>query len=162
MRTFELDEEFAFIFVSYNSLLHLTPPEQLNCLRCVKRHLAPNGRLLIDLPNPLDIAGTPNDQFVTLEQQFTDPDSGDWIMQFASNQHHPAEQKLQITWWYDRMPANGGAIQRTVAPFTYYYLYPHEIEMMLQNAGIPLLALYGNYDQSPYTDSTPRLLVLAG
>jgi hypothetical protein len=48
-----------------------------------------------------------------------------------------------------------------VSQFDYHYLYPHEIEMMLEGAGFQLEALYGDYDQASFREDSARLLVLA-
>jgi 2-polyprenyl-3-methyl-5-hydroxy-6-metoxy-1,4-benzoquinol methylase len=52
MRSFDLGEKFKFIFIPAQSLSHLHPrPEIEDCFSCVRRHLAEEGRLLIELFN---------------------------------------------------------------------------------------------------------------
>jgi len=52
MRSFDLGEKFKFIFIPAQSLSHLHTREEVeNCFSCVRRHLADEGRLLIELFN---------------------------------------------------------------------------------------------------------------
>ncbi len=161
MSDFDLEKRFSLIFISHNSFLHLPPLAQRRCLERAAAHLSADGILLLDLSNPLHLAGTPNDHFVTLERTFLESSTGDVVMQFASNRLFADEQRLQISWWYDRTPADGGAMSRVTAVFDYHYLYLHQMETLLKDAGIPLQAVYGDYDNSPYDETSPRLLILA-
>jgi SAM-dependent methyltransferase len=53
MRSFELSRAFPLVFVSCNSLCHLTTNEELTgVLRRIARHLAPGGLLAFDIVNP--------------------------------------------------------------------------------------------------------------
>jgi 2-polyprenyl-3-methyl-5-hydroxy-6-metoxy-1,4-benzoquinol methylase len=50
MRDFELPGPFSTILIPGNSLLHLfTADDLIQCFRNVRRHLAPNGRLIFDI-----------------------------------------------------------------------------------------------------------------
>jgi len=52
MRSFELEEKFKMIFIPAQSLSHLhTRAELEECFACVRRHLADEGRFLIELFN---------------------------------------------------------------------------------------------------------------
>src|SRR5215216_7839935 len=52
MRSFDLGEKFKFIFIPAQSLSHLhTRTEIEDCFSCVRRHLAGEGRFLIELFN---------------------------------------------------------------------------------------------------------------
>ena len=153
---------FALAIVPYNTLLHLTPERTAALLRGVKGVLGENGRLFIDLINPAAIANTPDDATLTLENCFTDPESGHTVLQLAANRLDEAEQTLHVTWIYDATPPGGGPIHRTITQGEYHYLYPHQLELLLQEAGFRLLTLAGDYDRSPYAEDSPRLLLLAG
>jgi ubiquinone/menaquinone biosynthesis C-methylase UbiE len=153
---------FALAIVPYNTLLHLKPEQVATMLRGVKRVLGENGRLFIDLINPVAMANTPDDQTLTLENCFTDPETGHTVLQLAANRLDEAEQTLHVTWIYDATPPGGGPIHRTIAQGVYHYLYPHQLELLLQEAGFRLLTLAGNYDSSPFNEESPRLLLVAG
>lgn len=154
-------DRFALAIAPYNTLLHLTPEQTGAMLRGVKRVLGENGRLFIDLINPAAIANTPDDATLTLENCFTDPETGHTVLQLAANRLDEAEQTLRVTWIYDATPPGGGPIHRTIAQGAYHYLYPHQLELLLQEAGFRLLSLSGDYDGAAYDEESPRLLLLA-
>ncbi|MCP4417142.1 MAG: class I SAM-dependent methyltransferase [Chloroflexi bacterium] len=159
--TLPSENQFSLIIVSYNTFMHLDNGQAAMALRRAQRYLGANGRLLIDLPNPVDIANTPEDQLLSLENVLTDPESGELVVHLASNRLDSANQTLHITWIYDVSQPNGGAVNRTVMQSAYHYRYPHQCELLLQEAGFKLTQLLGNYDQSPYDEESQRLLVLA-
>jgi SAM-dependent methyltransferase len=161
MTAFELHGRFALVIVAYNTLLHLAPTEKTAALHRIHRHLAPGGRLFVDLINPLAAAQTPDDRLLTLEGVFTDPDTGHLLVQMASSRVDLEEQVLHVTWLYDTSPAPGGPVERVIAQAHYHYLYPHEVELVLAESGFRLEALYGSYSQAPFAEESDRLLALA-
>lgn len=162
MTAFDLPHRFGLILLSYNTLMHLPPAKMKQALRMAGQHLLPAGRVYIDLSNPLDLAQTPGDHLLTLERVFSDPDTGDVVLQCASNLLDLERQKLQVTWIYDATPPAGGGVQRLVTQVDFYYLYPHEMELLLSEAGLKLVALYSSYDRAPFTEEGERMLVIAG
>ncbi|VAW43503.1 hypothetical protein MNBD_CHLOROFLEXI01-2184 [hydrothermal vent metagenome] len=159
--TMPSENRFGLILIPYNTFMHLDTVQALLALRQARSYLAENGRLFIDLPNPLDIASISDDQLLSLENVLTDPESGELIVHLVSNQLDSANQTLHITWIYDVSQPSGGAINRTVAQAIYHYRYPHQIELLLQESGFKLAHLLGNYDQSLYNEESERLLILA-
>ncbi|WP_420645124.1 class I SAM-dependent methyltransferase [Candidatus Leptofilum sp.] len=155
------DPKFGLVIVPYNTLFHLDTAQVLAMLRRVKGVLGENGRLFIDLANPVDMANTPEDALLSLENVLTDPETRELIVHLASNRLDTVAQTLHITWIYDVSAPNGGPVQRTVATGAYHYRYPHQLELLLQEAGFKLLHLWGDYGQSPYDETSDRLLVLA-
>jgi len=151
----------ALCLLPYNTALHLDEPQLRQTLRQAATHLTKNGRLVLDLANPFMLAAVPDDQAVSLEATFTDAETNDIVFQFASYRPDETAQELQIIWWYDASPSGGGAVQRTVVPVTYHYRYPHQIELLLQQAGFRLEALYGWYDKRPVDEASERPLVTA-
>lgn len=155
------DGRYPLIILPYNTFLHLDSPQKRVVLNNLRRYLREDGRLFIDLINPLFIANTPNDHFLTLENSFSDPDSDEMVLQFASNQLEKKSQTLHITWIFDATPQSGGSINRTVSRMAYHYLFAHQIELLLAEKGYRLETMAGDYDQSPYHEESDRLIVIA-
>jgi SAM-dependent methyltransferase len=161
MTALELADRFALVIISYNTFMHLAPPQKTTALQCIRRHLRPGGRLFIDLINPLAAAQTPEDRLLTLERVLAEPGTGNVLVQMASSRVDLEQQVLHITWLYDTSPPAGGPVQRSVVQARYYYLYPHELELMLEETGYRLEALFGSYSQTPFSEESDRLLALA-
>lgn len=162
MTQFTTETTFDWVIIPYNTFMHLSPNQMSAALQKIRQSLGENGRLLIDLINPVAVANTPNDRFLTLENIFTDPQNGHTVVQQSSSVLDEPNQTLHITWLYDATPPGGGAMQRTVAQAHYHYLYPHQLELLLQEAGLRVHAISGDYDDSPFTEESNRLIVLAG
>jgi SAM-dependent methyltransferase len=163
MAAFELAGEslFGLILIPYNTFMHLEPRQRSGALRCISRYLRSDGRVFIDLINPVAVAQTPDDRTLTLEKSFIDPESGDRVLQMASNWLDQMAQVLHITWVYDAAPSAGGAVRRIVAEASYHYLYPHQLELLLSEVGFKLEALLGSYDGEPFAADSERLLLQA-
>ncbi|MBK8985010.1 MAG: methyltransferase domain-containing protein [Chloroflexi bacterium] len=152
---------FALVIIPYNTLLHLDSDQAAAALRGIRPVLGANGRLFIDLINPLAVANTPNDATLSLEAVFTDPANGYTVLQLAANRLDDGAQTLHITWIYDASPPDGGPVHRTIAQATYHYLYPHQLELLLREAGFRLRSLTGGYNGEPFNEESERLLIVA-
>lgn len=162
MSAFSLAQErYALALIPYNTLLHLDPVAAVATCRAVARALAPGALFFLDLANPHLLDQTPNDRFLTLEGTLADPDTGDLLLVLASNQLEEVAQQLHITWIYDASPPAGGPVKRTVVEISYHYYFLHQLELLLQEAGFVLEAVYGNYNQVPFDEESERLLLLA-
>jgi SAM-dependent methyltransferase len=152
---------FSLALVPYNTFMHLDAAAAVTAVRAVARHLQPGGRLLLDLANPFVVEHTPGDQLVSLEKILTEPESGAVVVVMAANILQPATQQLTITWIYDASPAGGGPVERSVARVTYHYYFPHQVELLFEQAGLRLEALFGDYGEGSFDETAERLLALA-
>lgn len=154
-------EQYRLVVAACNTFMHLTPPQMVQSLRSVRRSLAAEGRLLLDMANPFIMAAMENDNLLTLEHHFVDETAGQQVLVMAHNRLDEEAQVLRVTWLFDVSPVGGGPVQRTIATSDYYYLYPHEVELRLAEAGFALEALYGDYEQQAFGEESGRLIVLA-
>jgi SAM-dependent methyltransferase len=172
MTQMELDNgRFALTIIPYNTFMHLDSAQKTAALKRVRPLLRgngryPDGRLFIDLINPFAIADTLDDQEFILENSFTDPQTGQIVQQLASNRLNEAIQCLQITWVYDVLPIDkpipgGNPMPRTMVQTDYHYLFPHQIDLLLQETGFRLTDLAGDYDGSVFDEESERLLITA-
>jgi SAM-dependent methyltransferase len=149
---------FGLVLIPYNTFLHLGPDDALAACRAARRQLQPGGRLLLDLINPATVTELYEEQGMGLETILNQGD--DVVLVFSSSHVRQTAQILEITWIYDKSPRSGGAVQRSVVEMVYHYYYPHQLELMLEQSGVRLGALYGGYDGSEYSEESERLLVV--
>src|SRR5438477_12950248 len=85
MRAFSFNEAFALVFVAFNSFLMLDPDDRWSCLARVREHLAPRGRVAIDVfqPDPQIIAGL--DGAVVSERERVDRETGRAVRKVPSS-----------------------------------------------------------------------------
>lgn len=146
---------FDLAIIAYNTLLHLEPGEVAAMLRGVRPLLAGGGRLFIDIENPFTLAAAADDPEPRLERDLTDPVSGATMSLYTAYRAIPGEQTIEAVWHLDPEDAGEAVTVR------YHYLYPHELQLWLDQAGYRLAALAGDYAGSPFDEDSPRLLALA-
>jgi SAM-dependent methyltransferase len=160
--SYPLPESYALILIPYNGLMHFrTTQDQIALLQHLANFLADDGLLVIDLPNAGEMFATVDDGALTLERSFVEPDSGHMVMQQSVSVLNRTEQLQYITWIYDEIGANN-VVQRTIAPLTLRYVFSAELDLLLQVSGLRRIDRYGDYDQGPFEEGCPRLIVTAG
>jgi hypothetical protein len=161
VRNLALEERFNLAIFAYNGFMHLTQRvDQMAALVHIRDHLTEDGGLALDLPNPVEIFSAPDVTGMVLERMFTDPETGEQVMQQSLARLDRATQLMDLTWIYDRVGVDG-QLRRLVAPVTLRYTFAPEIELLLEKAGLHLAELYGDYEFNRYTQDSPRLFVVA-
>ncbi len=161
MRDFDLGQTFNLITMPFRPFQHLIEVEdQIACLRCVQRHLAGDGRFILDLFNPFLPALT---REVTGEEQgdepeFTMPDGRRVLRRNRIVARDVFKQFQDVELIY-RVTHPDGRAERIVHAFPMRYLFRFEVEHLLARCGFEVEALYAGYDKSPYGSQYPGELV---
>ncbi len=150
--------QFGLIIIPYNTLLHFNPQQSQKLFRLIRNWLGVNGRLFIDLENPFTLANSASQNEFLLEDEFIDPESGETVQQFSRTTLDTAAQQLFVEWKYVASGRNLNSIQ---VEMTYYYRFPHQLEMALSQAGLTLKHMFGGYGRTSFNETSPRLLLLA-
>jgi SAM-dependent methyltransferase len=147
MRGFDLPGKFSAILIPGNSLLHLFTPEDLKqCLACVRRHLASNGRLIFDI-SKWDLAMLARDPAVRFPVMTVNDIT---IEETAS--YDAASQIRHIVWYF----SSPGAADFRVIDYALRVIFPQELLLLLDAAGFRVDARYGEFTREPFTSSSPR------
>lgn len=158
MRSFDLGRTFDLIFITANSLLHLHETEDLlSCLRSVRRHLAPEGRFVLDVFNP-DVrllAGADGVRRTRESLAFTDPERGEVGVDVAETYDAPA-QVTRGTWYL----STHSDPDFVVAPMEVRIIFPQELTLLLSLGGFQLVERFGDWSGQPFgVDSRLQLCV---
>jgi SAM-dependent methyltransferase len=158
MRAFSFNEAFALVFVAFNSFLMLDPNDRWSCLARVREHLAPRGRVAIDVfqPDPEVVVGL--DGGVVDEWERVDPESAGAVRKFSSSRANVDGVTQRI--WYDETN-NDGTVRRISGTTTLHYLYRREAELLFSEAGFVVETLHGDYDGNPADAQSRKLLAVA-
>ena len=152
---------FALALSAINSFLHVpTRDDQLAALAAVSRHLVPGGLLILDLFPPGPETLPDYDGRLVHAATYHDPHSGERIDKFSASTLDPAEQRIDTTFFYDRLRRDG-TVERVAAPFVLRYIGRFELELLLERAGFGDLQLYGSYDLAPLTAASERMIAVA-
>ncbi len=162
MRDFQLDREFDLVFAGLGTFHHLlTPDDQLACLRCVQRHLAPGGLFVCDL-RPFFHNDWERGTSVPLLHDWTRllPNTGESVMKLRSVRTDPAEQVQHETHIYDRLSADG-TFRRIITMVDLRFTTRYEMEGLLRAAGLELDQVYGDFDLAPYDEASEYMITVA-
>lgn len=157
----EYQSRFALILLTYNVLMHFHEQDrQIALLGKLRRWLAEDGLLVIDLPNAGPAFASQDTEAPTFERSFLDPKTGHMIMLQSVNFIDRAEQLLYVDWIYDIIDGDG-SVKRLLAPHKLRYFFLAELRLLLDRCGLRLAAVYGDTDRSDYTSESERMIVFA-
>lgn len=160
MRDFDLGRTFALVTIPFRPFQHLlTVDDQLSCLRSIRRHLAPGGRLVFDLFNPsLELLANRPVNVVQAEgEPFTMPDGRQVQRSFRIVAQDRFAQVNDVDLIFDVTTA--GRTERHVQSVRMRYLFRFEAEHLLARAGFAVEHLYAGYDRAPYGSAYPGELI---
>jgi SAM-dependent methyltransferase len=161
MRDFDLARRFLLITLPFRSFQHLeTVEDQLSALRTLARHLAPGGRLVLDLFNPsLPLLG--DERWLReplVEPPIHMPDGRTVVrsLRIASRDYVSQMQAVEIAHevtWPD------GRVERHADTTRLRYIFRFEAEHLLAREGFEVEAVYADYDRRPYGSQYPGELI---
>jgi SAM-dependent methyltransferase len=161
MRDLDLGRTFALIALPFRSFQHLmTAEEQQETLRRLRAHLAPSGRLVLDLFNPsIPFLG---DERFTLhalqEPAFTMPDGRRVVRSYRIVARDYAMQTQEVEFLMAVTHPDGREEQQ-LERFSLRYTFRFELEYLLRCEGFRVEAIYGDYDRSAFGTRYPGELI---
>ena len=152
MRNFALGRRFGFIFVAFNSMLHLTTNDALGeCFACVRAHLAPGGTFAFDIFNPsIPLLARARDERSTV-MRLHDPKLGEVHVETTID-YDAATQVNRGAWIFSA----AGRPDYLTVPLHLRSIFPQELPMLLAANGLELMTRYGDYGREPFTNESAR------
>ncbi|MEZ5935172.1 MAG: class I SAM-dependent methyltransferase [Alphaproteobacteria bacterium] len=149
--TFEVNRRFPLALIPFSTFQHLTTPEaQRACLVQVRHHLEAEGRLILDIFDPvLDAcvpgAGTPNPT-----REAIDPATGDVLRRFTvSRINDPLTQSFRETFRLERYDRSGELLLRDEATHHLRWATRQEMTYLFELTGFGVEAEYSDFERSP-------------
>jgi SAM-dependent methyltransferase len=160
MQRFDLGHDrFTLIYAAFRVFQHLyTVEDQLQCLACVRKHLAPGGALAFDVFAPRLARMAVADPREQLEMRFEL--DGESVERFARATPHAAQQLLEVYFRYERKRGNE-LVGCEEARFKMRWFWRYELEHLLARAGFSDVAIYGDFDRSEIGQDTPAFVAIA-
>jgi ubiquinone/menaquinone biosynthesis C-methylase UbiE len=157
MRSFDLGEKFQFIFIPAQSLSHLQVREEIeDCFACVRRHLAGEGRFLIELFNSsVSMLARETDRRYPVGQ-YVDPNAGSQVFVTAEVRYDAASQINYIRWFFREETSD----RETALSFEMRQFFPQEIDALLWYNGFLIEHKYGSHDEGKFSSDAPKQLIV--
>jgi SAM-dependent methyltransferase len=154
-----LGQTFDWICILFNTFLGFTTLDQQDrLLQVVRNHLKPTGRFWLDIFNP-DFTLLARERSYDLSPKaFFVPRFDRTVFQTTEVRRDAATQVQRVTFHYKWFDAHGREHrQRTIFDMT--YIFPRELQLLLERNGLKIERLFGNYDGSPLSIRSPRMIV---
>lgn len=140
--TTRVPDSFSLVYSVFNTITNLTSQEtQVACFRNVAGHLAPGGRFVVEVEIPEIRKLPPGHKIVPL---YTSP------TQWAFDVYDLSTQSMTSN--YVEV-ANGRGESQSI-PFR--YVWPAELDLMAQLAGLRLSTRWGGWTRHPFTHESTK------
>mgnify|MGYP006268423255 CR=1 FL=1 len=163
MTRFDLNEKFRLVMAPFRSFQHLIDVQhQLDCLACVREHLAGDGRLILDFfhTDPRRIHDPAFLKESAPMAEYEMPDGQRVVLTERVVAFHYERQCNDVEMIYS-VTHRDGRRERNVFAFTVRYFFPYEVEHLLARCGFRVAALHGNFDRSRLGDDSPEMIFVA-
>lgn len=147
MRAFDLGREFGLIIAPFRTFhVLLTPEDQLSALLAMRRHLAPDGVLILHLFDPriddLSSFRKPPQE----ERRGHDAETGRRIIARLENVEIDRFNQILENRWVYELEGQDGSIERTEhLTLTVRWTYRQEMKHLLARAGLDVVEEYGDF-----------------
>jgi SAM-dependent methyltransferase len=162
MTRFDLGEKFRLIIIPFRPFQHLLEvPQQMDCLECVRKHLRPGGRLILDVFQT--DAERMHDPVHMRESTLTEYQTADGRQVRISERvaaFHRAEQRNDVEMIYSVEHLDGRK-ERLVFAWPLRYFFRYEVEHLLARCGFRVVATYGDFDRTPIRGDSPEMIFVA-
>jgi SAM-dependent methyltransferase len=148
------DHSVGLVLIAANSLLHLHDIKDLRrCLQAARRQLAPGGALVFDVfvPSVQILARKPDERH--LIGRFANDGYGEIRLEETTD-YHPTTQVNRGTWFWSTTDREDFLI----TPLHLRQLFPQEVPLLIQAAGLRLVARYGGFDRDRFDRHSQRQL----
>lgn len=167
MRAFELEKEFGFVISPGHSFQFMTTPdEQVMCLERIKRHLVPDGLVVIHIDyQDFDwLAELLNQKEPVYKKSdpLTHPITNQKFRRSFAWEFEPSTQTATVTSNWEEINENGDVIQvLEMEPMQLHCIFPFEMEHLLKRAGFSIEAVYGDFFKNELTSESEQMIWLA-
>ena len=157
----KLGKRFDWVVILFNTFLGFTTlDEQDRVLRVVREHLKPGGRFWVDIFQP-NLALMASERSTRIEPSaFYVPSLDRTVYMDVDVRRDPSRQLQEVTFnykWFDK----GGNARRQRTRFEITFIFPRELQILLERNGLRIRKIWGNYDGSALGADSPRMIVMA-
>jgi SAM-dependent methyltransferase len=154
----DLGQQFDWVCILFNTFLGFTTLDQQDrLLQMIRKHLKPTGRFWLDIFQP-DFGILSQERSTNLSPKaFFVPEFDRTVFQTTEVRRDVATQLQSVTFhytWFDRH----GRPHRQRTAFDMTFVFPRELRLLLERNGLAIERLFGNYDGSPLTPHSPRMI----
>ncbi len=147
---------FVLAIAAFRTFDHLAIDGQHAAfLRSMHRMMHPEGRLLLNLANPMgaDLESAMGEK-VLLRDDLIDPETGHHIAWWGATHFEPGTNLILQAWCYDFIAPGGRVVESYHFPLTMRWTPDAEFRVLAGNAGFRVSNVWGGFDREPYARGT--------
>jgi SAM-dependent methyltransferase len=162
MTRFDLGEKFRLVIIPFRPFQHLLEvDQQMDCLECVQKHLAPGGRLILDVfQTDPERMHDPVHMREALITEYKTADGREVRISERVAAFHRAGQRNDVEMIFS-IKHKEGKQERLVFAWTLRYFFRFEVAHLLARCGFRVKAEFGNFDRSALEDVSPEMIYVA-
>lgn len=162
MRDFTVEPRFALIMLPYRTFMHLlTPADQAACLSCCRRHLQPNGQLVLNV-----WAARPSAIAKWLRQPaewipgggYPVPGEDVELRQYYRVQYDEYDQRIEETHRILEVHAEDATVHEEMLTLTRAWITPREMTHLASRCGFTVERLLGGFDGAPFGRESSEMI----
>lgn len=158
MRDFTLERRYERITIPFRSFMHLlTTGDQLRALRCIREHLEPGGRLVMNLFYPSFRIMAERENRRQLQREFTHPAHGGAVAFTDLTRYDRVNQTLAVERDVVETPPGAEPVTHRYG-FRLRWTYRFEMELLLAAAGFSRSHVAGGYDGRPFGEDVEEMV----
>jgi hypothetical protein len=158
MAAFHLGLTFGLVLLPCNTFSTLDAAGRQSTLERTYAHLRPGGIFAASLPNPVQLRQASRQSAPEVEETFLHPVDGEPVQ--VSSAWKRSSRDFQLTWIYDHLLPDG-RVERHCAQVRHSLVGMETYLEELQQAGLKILHLFGDFDRSPFDGDSPNLILVA-
>ena len=164
MRDVDVSREggFRLVMIPFRGFLSLlSVADQVQTLTNVKRHLAPDGRLVFNIFVPdLNMLTSEGDVAYHL-RDVTDPVNGtQWVLSHQSR-YDNYNQIIDARTIAEELDDDGAVARRLYRDFQIRYVHIWEMHHLLSVCGYEVVDLFGDFERTPFDESSTEMAWVA-
>ncbi len=152
MADFDLSETFALLFISFRSFqCLLTPGEERRALQTIRRHLRPEGLLVINNFDPrLEYLAPGAPSPVGRPDNLRHPVSGNRVtIEITSRELDRFRQIIVEKWRFREIDESGAVVREEEEVLRLRWIYRQEMRYLLELCGFEVEAEYSDFHENP-------------
>lgn len=164
MTNFDTGQTYSLVTIPFRPFQHLvTVAEQKAALECIKRHLVPGGRPILDVLHPYPPRLVPHPDYAGEIEEFPESDLPDGrrlrrTSRVAAYHREQQYNDLELIYYVTH---RDGRRERLVQAFPMRHFFRYEVEHLLELCGFSVVDIFGNYDRSPFSSDSPEMIFIA-
>ena len=156
IRQLALDQTFNLILIAFHAFPEITDPiDQQRALAAIRAHLAPEGRFICTLHNPVIRRRTIDGQ-LRLARRYHDGQRDVFLWLLEQDQGNGA---VEVNEFFESYNSHGRLQEKIWSSVTFHLLTKTSFEAMIQSASFEVVDLYGDYSRAPFDEQTSPFMI---